>query len=237
MLSLLRRRMGVPGLISVIALVFAMTGGAVAALSGPEKAEVKKFAKKYSKQFAKQFAIPGPPGSPGPAGPQGPAGAPGAKGDTGAKGATGAAGATGAKGATGDEGSPWTVGGVLPPEESLTGTWAFKGGNTTNPSGFSVPIEFNIKLPEPLDGTEVHREGETGFATNCGGTTANPSAAPGHLCVYGTALLLGASFDAIIDPSTFSAGASRAGAIINFLATGNPAIGAGTWAVTAPEEA
>jgi hypothetical protein len=88
MFSLLRNRFGIPGVISVIALVFAMLGGAYAAsngLSGKQKKEVKAIAKGFQ--------------GTGPAGPQGPAGANGAKGDTGAK---------GDKGDTGNAGTPGT---------------------------------------------------------------------------------------------------------------------------------
>jgi len=91
MFSLLRNRMGVPGLISVIALVFAMGGGAYAANGGGDGATdsakkknrkggggaalAKKFSKRFSRQFSfqfsKKFAISGPQGLPGPQGPQG----------------------------------------------------------------------------------------------------------------------------------------------------------------------
>jgi Collagen triple helix repeat (20 copies) len=95
MFSPLRNRFGIPGVISVIALVFAMFGGAYAASnnSGGGKATASAKGK------------PGPPGPrgktgktgpAGPAGPQGPAGANGAKGDTGAPGSNGTNGSNGA---------------------------------------------------------------------------------------------------------------------------------------------
>jgi hypothetical protein len=49
MFSMFRERFGIAGVISVIALVFAMVGGAFAAgggLSSKQKKEVKKIAKK-----------------------------------------------------------------------------------------------------------------------------------------------------------------------------------------------
>jgi hypothetical protein len=101
MFSLLRNRFGIPGLISVVALVFAMFGGAYAATNGNPLASASKkqrnFKKKQQglngkqksevKNIAKQF--------PGPAGPQGPAGA---KGNDGGKGSDGATGPTGVAG-------------------------------------------------------------------------------------------------------------------------------------------
>jgi hypothetical protein len=92
MLSL-RNRFGIPGVISVIALVFAMLGGAYAASNnGGGKATASTKAKRGPK---------GPKGATGPAGPQGPAGPAGAKGDAGAPGAAGAPGKDGAPGAPG----------------------------------------------------------------------------------------------------------------------------------------
>lgn len=86
--------------VAVIALVFAMLGGAYAAgtLTSKQKKEVEKIAKKYA----------GKPGAQGPAGPQGPAGAggkDGAKGDTGASGGQGEKGLKGDTGNTGEEGA------------------------------------------------------------------------------------------------------------------------------------
>jgi hypothetical protein len=87
MFSTLRTRFGIPGVISVIALVFAMFGGAYAAsnsASGGGKATASAKAKKGPR---------GPKGATGPAGPQGPAGPTGSagpKGDVGAAGSNGA---------------------------------------------------------------------------------------------------------------------------------------------------
>src|SRR6188472_2090585 len=94
MFSTLRNRFGIPGVISVIALVFAMFGGAYAASnsSGGGKATASAKAKKGPR---------GPKGATGPAGPAGPAGPTGAKGDAGAPGANGTNGAPGTPGAAG----------------------------------------------------------------------------------------------------------------------------------------
>ncbi len=99
MFSTLRNRFGIPGVISVIALVFALVGGAFAAnnLGGSGKGATAS-AKKAAK------GPRGPKGATGPAGPAGaagPAGPAGAKGDAGAPGAAGQAGAPGAAGKDG----------------------------------------------------------------------------------------------------------------------------------------
>jgi Collagen triple helix repeat (20 copies) len=176
MFSRVRSRIGVSGVIAVVALVVAMAGGAYAA---------GKFVITSTKQI-KPSVLTQLKGSQGPAGPQGPAGAngkdgaagavgekgaPGATGATGAAGtagatgatgaagtagATGASGATGAKGATGATGAtgtagtagePWTPNNVLPPEAMETGSWG----------GFLVEEEpevwrglFPISFPIPL---------------------------------------------------------------------------------------
>jgi hypothetical protein len=96
MLSPLRNRFGIPGVISVIALVFAMLGGAYAATnSGSGKATASAKAKKGPR---------GPKGATGPAGPAGPAGPTGpagAKGDAGSSGSNGKDGANGTNGTNG----------------------------------------------------------------------------------------------------------------------------------------
>jgi hypothetical protein len=88
MFSTLRTRFGIPGVISVIALVFAMFGGAYAASNSASggKATASAKAKKGPR---------GPKGATGPAGPAGPQGLVGPKGDTGAKGERGEAGSGG----------------------------------------------------------------------------------------------------------------------------------------------
>jgi Collagen triple helix repeat (20 copies) len=87
MLSPLRNRFGIPGVISVVALVFAMTGGA--------------FAAKYLITSTKQISpsvlkkLKGATGPAGPAGAQGPAGPAGANGKDGASGTNGKDGTNG----------------------------------------------------------------------------------------------------------------------------------------------
>ncbi len=88
MFSTLRTRFGIPGVISVIALVFAMFGGAYAASNSASggKATASAKAKKGPR---------GPKGATGPAGPAGPQGPAGAQGAAGANGKDGANGVSG----------------------------------------------------------------------------------------------------------------------------------------------
>jgi hypothetical protein len=107
MFSTLRTRFGIPGVISVIALVFAMLGGAYAAsnFSGGGKATASAKVKKGPR------GPKGPKGATGPAGPQGPAGL---------QGSAGANGKEGANGSNGKDGSPGAAGTSVTAEEFNT---------------------------------------------------------------------------------------------------------------------
>ncbi len=108
MFSPLRNRFGIPGAISVIALVFAMLGGAYAANNDNGGGKATASAK----------GKPGPrgprgkTGPAGPAGPVGPAGANGAKGDTGGAGSNGKDGTNGTNGTNGTSATTATFAGT-----------------------------------------------------------------------------------------------------------------------------
>jgi hypothetical protein len=181
MLSSLRTRFGIPGVISVIALVFAMLGGAYAASGGNSGSWATASGKKAGK--------PGPRGKRGPTGPTGPQGAAGANGKDGANGQNGAPGANGKDGVSaeatsfgplvepeeepcaglggaeiksaspepsficnGEEGSPWTAAGVLPSGKTETGSWS-----VVQMEGFGLePISFPVPLAAEIEQSNVH---------------------------------------------------------------------------------
>lgn len=180
MFSTLRTRFGIPGVISVMALVFAMFGGAYAASnsSGGGSATASKAKAKKGPRGPK--GAKGDTGPAGPAGPQGPKGDPGAKGDPGSPGSPGANGksvvllneppAGCSEGGftyevegsgeenevcNGEEGEPWTDGGTLPSGATETGVW----GSLLTEDGTEAgdrryyPISFALPLadaPEPI---------------------------------------------------------------------------------------
>jgi hypothetical protein len=176
MFSTLRTRFGIPGVISVMALVFAMFGGAYAATNGSSGGKATASAK----------AKKGPRGPKGATGPQGPAGPQGPKGDTGAPGTPGKDGTSvanstepagpnckaggtklvgtsttyacngekGATGATGKKGDPWTVGGTLPEEATETGAWAF-GTGAAVPEGEVLRVSISFPIPLAAELTEA----------------------------------------------------------------------------------
>jgi hypothetical protein len=165
MLEALRKRITPATLIAVLALVLAMTGGALAA-----KKYVITSTKQISPSVLKKLT-----GSPGPQG------ASGAKGDPGPAGRDGTNGTNGTNGQTG-----FTE--VLPAGKSLTGTWSSNfidtGGESTAVQ--FVPISLGIPLSKALTVTDVHfiALGEETGTGDCPGSIEKPVAEPGKLCVY-----------------------------------------------------
>jgi hypothetical protein len=136
MFSSFRNRFGIPGVISVIALVFAMLGGAYAAsnaLSGKQKKEVTKIAKKIAKKFAGK---PGAAGAQGPAGPMGPAGANGKDGANGANGKDGTDGTDGTNGTNGTNGTSATVASFAGSKGTCTESQGGLEVKSTSPTAF-----------------------------------------------------------------------------------------------------
>ncbi len=159
-----REPFGKAGLtVAILALVFAMVGGAWAAagLNSKQKKEVKS--------IAKSFQGTGPAGAAGPAGAKGDNGSNGSNGAKGDKGDTGNAGTAGKNGesvklaaatqcgevggtklSVGAEskevcnGSPWTAGGTLPSGQTETGTWNILA---TGAFGFGVIGNISFSLP------------------------------------------------------------------------------------------
>ncbi len=214
MFASFRTRFGIPGIISVIALVFAMLGGAYAA-SGPGN-DLASASGKQSKQGKR-----GKPGKRGPAGPAGPQGLVGPQGPVGATGAPGGPGTDGisAKGSSfgpteepvgepcegsggvevtssgspafvcnGKGGSPWTPDGTLPGGATETGSWFLE--TNAGGEGFS-PLSLAVPLAAPLD--EAHtiavKKEVTPPAVCDDGVEPppgpeNPEADPGYLCIF-----------------------------------------------------
>jgi Collagen triple helix repeat (20 copies) len=233
-MSSFRKHFGIPGVIAVFALVFAMAGGAWAA---------KKYVITSTNQIKPSVlkSLQGKAGPQGPAGSNGSAGAKGdagPKGDNGAKGDTGTAGSAGTPGTAGKsivtgtiaagpecekggvsvevegsgvkkpvcngkEGSPWTAGGVLPPEKTETGTWGVSratAGTATTPIGFTLPLEQEPEMvfvqltfgatAEELSTEEAELVFEDAAEHGCPGILNGvPQAEPGKLCVYGNYML------------------------------------------------
>ena len=259
-------------IVAMVALVAALGGSAIAAkggLTGKQKKEVEKIAKKVSKPG--KAGAPGATGPAGPAGAAGKNGTDGTNGTNGTNG-TGSPGANGKSvtvteiaegeeaceelgGATvapeggagvpvcnGKEGSPWTAGGVLPSEQTETGTWYLRG---TEPKVLiQTPISFSLPLGQPLGESHVHYSSQADFADSCKGTVQKPTAEPGNLCVYqANTSETEVNFEEFSRPEAVEnqeVGAARTGALLTFWF--GEAVGPvnssrtvyGTFAVTAP---
>jgi hypothetical protein len=213
MFSTLRNRFGIPGVISVIALVFAMFGGAYAASNSSGGGKATASAK------AKQ----GPRGKTGKTGPAGPAGPAGPVGPAGAKGDAGAAGSNGSNGAPGAPGQSVTASNAAPePAHCEEGGAKFVVGTTTTyacngaeggpgpegspwTDGGTLPVGatetgtwsvranpadapplVSISFPIPLTAglDEFHVHYVETPGGACTGSALNPTAASGSLCVY-----------------------------------------------------
>ncbi len=175
MFSTLRTRFGIPGVISVIALVFAMFGGAYAASnsSGGGNATASK---------TKVVKGPrGPKGATGPAGPAGPQGPAGANGKDGANGANGEKGAPGSNGtsasvieeAPNPSGECGLSGGikvksaspdafVCNGEDGTNGTNGSPWVVGTAPSGVTLKGTWAVHSSNPVEGEILHVSISTG---------------------------------------------------------------------------
>ena len=252
-----KTKFGIPGVIAVCALVFAMLGGAYAASDGGDGGA--RASAKAKKGPTGPRGPRGPKGAAGPAGPAGPAGAKGdtgsagsagsagpkgstgATGPTGGTGPTGPTGATGPTGPTGPTGDPWTPNSTLPVGATLAGAWS-GNGTTADSGGLYIPISFGVKLANAsgLNGTKVKYvsgavPAECENAAHAGAASVtNPEASSGFLCVY-QGSLSGAALGAeggVYELTNTAKGASRSGAFIWFETVSGVASATGSWAVT-----
>jgi hypothetical protein len=173
MLSPLRTRFGIPGVISVIALVFAMFGGAYAASNSSDGGKATASAKAKKGPRGPKGAK-GDTGAQGPEGKQGPAGKDGSNGSPGSNGTNGKSvevsgtaggcaegGATvqvkgepgtaqevcnGEEGEPGAAGEPWVVG-TAPTGAVMQGTWVLPPATAVaTGEEFFVPISTVVPI-------------------------------------------------------------------------------------------
>jgi hypothetical protein len=228
MFNRIHQKLGTAGfIISIVALVAALGGGAYAAsggLTGKQKKEVTKIAQTEAKKFA---------GKTGATGPAGANGANGAKGDTGAAGLTGAEGKQGPEGKPGkegEEGSPWTLGGVLPANATETGTWLLESPTASNE--LFAPISITIPLKSGLTSGKVHFVTVGDTTSSCTGSLQHPTAPAGEMCIYENEEPHGVVFKNVQLPEIETTGVSPYGALIAFKEVQANALVSGTWAVT-----
>jgi hypothetical protein len=247
----IREPFGKAGLtVAIIALVFAMVGGAYAAgkLTTKQKKEVEKIAKKYA----------GKPGSPGAAGTAGTNGTNGKDGTNGTSGAAGkgvvvetvntgvatecsklggtsfhpegsASKSFACNGKEGKEGNPWTELGTLPEGATETGAWG-----TQSAGAGSIYVPVSLPLPMAVESPKLVVLKSDESNAECPGITAGvPSAEPGNICLYlslggGALSYIGLSFS-----PQGSIGAGPTGAVPVFECAGpGPCTIIATWAAS-----
>jgi len=245
---MLRRRLTYSNVVATLALVFAMSGGALAAskflITSTKQIKPSVLASLKGKAGANGAAgAQGPAGPVGPAGgvgPQGPAGTPGTNGNPGPEGKEGKAGKNGTNG---KEGSPWAANGTLPVGSTETGAWAIGEvpGTTGEVLGLSrqrTAISFTIPLAESISESKEHIfEGET-IPPGCTGTVVSGDvthlrAESGNLCIWiRGASGVTASQLSIENPEEAETNAGTHGAILVAAPVGEHGTAFGVWAVT-----
>jgi hypothetical protein len=256
MFSRILKRVNYANVAATLAVLFAMTGGALAA-SKYVITSTKQIKPSVLAQIKGKNGAPGKDGAPGAQGPAGLAGAQGTKGangsngvngsngtdgkagTTGPKGTTGANGVTGASGATGPTGqSGFTE--VLPSGKTETGVWSASRKNLIEEEIISIPVSFPIPLSSASPKAFIFNHADTAaenFGTSgCAGTLTKPTAPKGVLCIYTGPEFLHETEVRPIHGIDGTAGYGTSGAILEFKAEANSGIAeaSGTWAVTAP---
>jgi hypothetical protein len=210
MFSRLREYLSYANVVATCALVFAMSGGAIAA-KHYLLSSTRQISPEVLKALRGKPGVPGPAGVTGSPGAQGPAGSQGAKGEAGPAGTPGAQGPQGEPGSAGKAGSPWTAGGTLPSGKSETGAWAANGGVEDAQSGIGFTIaSFTLPLAAPpaltvigfeegegeaKENARVKKENEKRkengepevplpIPSECQGSVSKPQAIAGDLCVF-----------------------------------------------------
>jgi Collagen triple helix repeat (20 copies) len=210
----MRRRLSYANVTATLALVFAMSGGALAANHYLINS-TKQINPKVLKKLKGNAGAPGKNGTAGATGATGPAGSPGT------------AGAKGEKGETGLQGKEGAYPVTLPSGKSESGTFAMAGGASTG-GYMNEGVTFPTLLNGTLDGAHAVflKKGTT--TSNCSGVG---SAAPGYLCVYE---LEGSNTSGtVVDGSAGSGGADASGFMVFSDITGAEAYSYGSWTVTA----
>jgi Collagen triple helix repeat (20 copies) len=254
MLGALRTRFTYANVVATAALVFAMSGGALAATH---------YLVTSTKQI-KPSVLSSLKGQRGAKGPAGERGSQGPQGEGGKAGTNGTNGANGTNGTNGEPGSPWTAGGTLPANATETGAWAVTetAGDAENGAFMKAPVSFGIPLATVIANpsecgeegnpecnavivTVAEQEAHTAPAA-CKGSVADPTAAPGHFCAYvnklasvgegeGEGLTETEIHSFVFSPAgEFVRGTGTSGAMLYFAGPREAEVlhGQGTWAVT-----
>ena len=263
MFSAFRRRVTYANVAVTLALVFAMSGGAYAA-SRYAITSTKQISPKVLKQLQGKAGAAGTNGTNGTNGSNGAAGekgAPGPQGLEGKAGTNGTAGTSvtsaavpagvskceergGAEFKAGAGTATYACNGqtgfteTLPEGKTETGAWFAESGAAKI---IHFAVSFAIPLPAAIETADAHfvtaeQIGKSEIPAGCGGTSAEPKAEPGNLCVFegegsGGSFSEGIGF--IQQPGGSDTGVGTTGAVVTHQTVSENNVYRGTWAVTA----
>jgi Collagen triple helix repeat (20 copies) len=226
----MRKRLSYANITATLALVFAMSGGAMAAnsyLINSTKQINPKVLKKLTGKPGKN-GIAGANGATGATGPTGPAGSPGTAGAKGETGLKGEKGETGLKGEAG-----LSALSTLPAGDSESGVVAPIESNPTSSRSITGTVTFPVPMPEALAESHVIflKEG-VASAAHCSG---QGHAEAGYLCIYvAREGDVGTTLSRNIEGGIIG-GAGKLGLVAfwNVTTSGDEAYAEATWTVTA----
>jgi hypothetical protein len=216
MFSTMQKHLSYANVAATLALVFSMSGAAVAAnhyLINSTKQINPKVLKKLR-------------GRTGPRGPQGPAGR---------EGRQGIEGREGRQGREGSEREVTERGGDLAAGGTLRGDYAGRAVASEPGQAMQIPISFGFSLHKALVRVNYIPHGSPP-PEGCFGSFHEPEASAGYLCVFESPGRLNVREARVFDPISGEATeANRFGAAIEAIAEKAGEYGVrGTWAVTAP---
>jgi hypothetical protein len=201
--ALLRRHLSYANVVATLALVLATGGTAIAArhylISSTGQISPKVLNKLKGRAGAR--------GAPGPSGPQGPSGA------------------TGSEGREGKQGVQGPFPGVLPGGVTVRGSWA-GGSSATGTAYESISFGFTFASAPKFNFVP----GPSSVPAGCaGGTSSNPTAQPGNLCLYSNGFPLNTNGPAVTGApnpwgTLYTVSSIAAGAFAD----------GGSWAATSP---
>jgi hypothetical protein len=208
----IRRHLNYANIVATFALLFAMSGGALAA---------KHFLINSTSQI-NPSVVKKLKGKTGKTGAQGPQGLPGSKGVVGERGEKGETGASALS--------------TLPPNQTESGSFAVRKDSAVAGDFLVDAVTFPIPLGQRIPRANVIYTTANAPVEHCPGVR---HADPGYLCFY--ALLHGGVktppffFNSESETEEVEGeGASRVGAVIEFEVTGKDAFDWGSWALSAP---
>ena len=242
----MRKRLSYANVTATLALVFAMSGGAMAAnhyLINSTKQINPKVLKSLKGNAGKMGATgatgaAGATGKEGPQGKEGLAGKEGPQGKEGLAGKEGSPGKNGEPGNEGKQGEPGPFPTTLPSGDTVTGAYSIVGGTNASGTGNDWGVSA-ISFPYPLASAPTVKVVLSGgpSQTGCSGTVGDPTAASGTLCVYeGGHSGIESGFPDVCPPSGcgFASAASMTGGVVRVFATSSSVrwYDWGSWAVT-----